>query len=67
MEKNAAKQLFQTSDLINSFGRALVQNDVAQFNTDQLRDLEDEILDAWILIRTMRKKTTPIHVKGPNA
>lgn len=62
-----AKELFQTSDLINSFGRALLQRDVQQFTEAQLRDLEDEILNAWLHVRSVRKTVTPIHVKGQQA
>lgn len=67
MQRNIAKELFQTSDLINSFGRALLQPDVPNFTKEQLRDLEDEILSAWLHVRTVRKHITPIHVKGQSA
>lgn len=66
-QKNMAKELFQTSDLINSFGRALLQSDVPQWTVDQLRDLEDEIFGALLHVRATRKLVTPIHVKGQNA
>lgn len=62
-----AKELFQTSDLINSFGRALLQPDVPEFTVDQLRDLEDEILSAWLHVRSVRKTITPIHIVGQKA
>ena len=65
--KNVAKEMFRTSDLMNSFGRALVQSDVQQFTPEQLRDLEDEIFGALLLVRDARKLLTPIHVKGQNA
>lgn len=66
-QKNMAKEMFQTADLINAFGRALLQSDVPQWTVEQLRDLEDEIFGALLTVRSARHLITPIHVKGQNA
>lgn len=67
MQNNMAKEMFATSDLINTFGRALLQKDVPEWTPEQLRDLEDELFGALLHVRSVRKIITPIHVKGQNA
>lgn len=68
-KKNTAKELFRVSDLMNSFGRTLLQSDVPTWTVNQLRDLEDELFGSLLLIRGIRHSmtATPIHEKGQNA
>ena len=68
-KKNTAKELFRVSDLMNSFGRTLLQSDVPTWTAPQLRDLEDELFGSLLLIRQVRHNmtATPIADKGQNA
>lgn len=67
--KNTAKELFRVSDLMNSFGRTLLQADVATWTVEQLRDLEDELFGSLLLVRQVRHNltATPVAQQGQNA